>query len=190
MTPQLLETIGRAQTGDVASLESLAVMIRPAVERQLLRYPISDEDRRDVLQTTLLQVVRRIATFRGESTFSTWLFRVTANEALMLMRSQRRHRKYLAPELDLEELESVSLYAADQGDRLEGGEREAAVQSAVAQLPSHYRDVVTAHYHQDLCLQEIARRLEATESAIRSRLHRARAQLRDILSSTSIASGI
>src|SRR6476620_12019199 len=85
-------TLDRAVSGDTAALEDVLRRIRPHVERQLLRYPVSDEDRRDLLQMTLLQVVRRLASFRGDSSFSTWLFRVTANEALMLMRSQRRFR--------------------------------------------------------------------------------------------------
>ncbi|HKQ69053.1 MAG TPA: sigma factor, partial [Polyangiaceae bacterium] len=79
--------IARAKAGEGAALEELIVRIRPNVERQLTRYPVSDEDRRDLLQATLLQVVRRLASFRGDANFSTWLFRVTANEALMLMRA-------------------------------------------------------------------------------------------------------
>src|ERR1051326_949752 len=99
--------IARAQSGEEAALERLIVRIRPHVERQLMRYPVSDEDRRDLLQMTLLQVVRRLGSFRGESSFSTWLFRVTANEALMLMRSQRRHRARLVEGLDWEELATL-----------------------------------------------------------------------------------
>ena len=100
--------IARAQLGEGAALEELIVGIRPHVERQLLRYPVSDEDRRDLLQMTLLQVVRRLASFRGDASFATWLFRVTANEALMLMRSQRRRRARLVEGLDLEDLGSIS----------------------------------------------------------------------------------
>ena len=186
MTTLLLsDIIARAQGGDAGSLEALALIIRPTVAKQLVRYPLSEEDRDDVLQTTLMQVMRRIGSFRGDSSFTTWLFRVTANEALMLMRSQRRHRKHLAPELEADELDAVRVDASDQADVLaQDAQREAAVQSAVAQLPRHYRDVVSAHYQQDLGLHEIAKRLDVSESAIRSRLHRARARLREILATS------
>src|SRR5260370_40706205 len=91
----------RAVGGDGVALNAFVTELRPHVERQLNRYPVSDEDRRDLLQSTLLQVVRRLGSFRGDSSFSTWLFRVTANEALMLMRSQRRHSARLVQSLEL-----------------------------------------------------------------------------------------
>jgi RNA polymerase sigma-70 factor (ECF subfamily) len=180
-------TLRKASEGDSAALTDLITMLRPHVERQLLRYPLSEEDRQDVLQAALMQIVRRVGSFRGDSSFSTWLFRVTANEALMLMRSQRRHRARLVEGLDLEDL--GNLPAANDARLQEradasaaASERDARVKAALDELPSEYRDVVSLHYHQDLGLQEIADRLGATESAVRSRLHRARSRLRSILS--------
>ena len=183
-------TLEDAARGDAAELGSLAVALQPHIEKQLLRYPLSDEDRRDLAQSTLMQIVRRVGSFRGDSSFSTWLFRVTANEALMMMRSQRRHRARLVEGLDQTELESLPVANdADAYGRADGaaaaGERDALVRQAVDELPSDYRDVVALHYHQDLGLQEIARRLSTTESAVRSRLHRARSRLRAILERTS-----
>jgi RNA polymerase sigma-70 factor (ECF subfamily) len=75
----------------------------------------------------------------------------------------------------------------ERSDVLVGNhERDAKVRNAVASLPEDYRDVVVAHYTEDLGLQEIADRLELTESAVRSRLHRARARLRDVLAPTTV----
>jgi RNA polymerase sigma-70 factor (ECF subfamily) len=184
MEPADTDLIARAQTGDDAALDALISQIRPYVSRQLLRYPVSEEDRSDLLQTALLQVVRRIQQFRGDSSFATWLFRVTANEALMLMRRQRRLRARLVLGLDLEDLGSLG--AARQPDELptdEGRHAESASQlrSALAALPEDDRRIVVAHYHEDRGLQEIAAHLSVTESAVRSRLHRARSRLRAIL---------
>ncbi|HEU4408547.1 MAG TPA: sigma-70 family RNA polymerase sigma factor [Polyangiaceae bacterium] len=182
----LSDLIAASQQGDAQALAHLTRHIRPLVERQLVRYPLSDEDRRDVLQSTLMQVVRRIDSFRGNANFGTWLFRVTANEALMLMRSQRRHRNHLAADVDPEAVGGLSSPARDAdvaGDESTlQTERELHVRDAVAQLPEHYREVVTAHYHHDLGLHEIARLLHVSESAVRSRLHRARSRLRTLLS--------
>jgi RNA polymerase sigma-70 factor (ECF subfamily) len=181
--------VARAQSGEDTALEQLILRIRPHVERQLMRYPVSDEDRRDLLQMTLLQVVRRLASFRGDSSFSTWLFRVTANEALMLMRSQRRHRARLVEGLDLDDLGSLPPSRAATDDSHEARARtecETVLRNALAELPEDYRHIVVAHYHDDQGLQEIADELRVTESAVRSRLHRARSRLRAILEQSAV----
>ena len=179
------EILERAVSGDTAALDHVLRMIRPHVERQLLRYPVSDEDRRDLLQATLMQIVRRLGSFRAESSFSTWLFRVTANEALMLMRSRRRHRARVVEGLDWEELATLPSMNDNEVTQVDVGvehrERDARVRDALKELPADYRDVVVAHYHLDLGLQEIADKLAITESAVRSRLHRARTRLRSLL---------
>jgi RNA polymerase sigma-70 factor (ECF subfamily) len=179
-------TLEGASRGDAAALRTLAVALQPRIEKQLLRYPLSDEDRRDLVQSTLMQIIRRVGSFRGDSSFSTWLFRVTANEALMMMRSQRRHRARLVEGLDLEDLESLPAANDAAKERFADGaaaisERDTQLRRALEELPPDYRDVVALHYHQDLDLQEIAHRLSTTESAVRSRLHRARSRLRAIL---------
>jgi RNA polymerase sigma-70 factor (ECF subfamily) len=178
-------TLRGAADGDSAALRTLVTALAPHIEKQLLRYPVSEDDRRDLLQATLVQIVRRVGSFRGDSSFSTWLFRVTANEALMMM-TQRRHRARLVGGLDLEELGNLG--AANDGsadrrgdDTAAASERDARVRQALDELPADYRDVVAMHYQHDLGLHEIAARLATTESAVRSRLHRARSRLREIL---------
>jgi RNA polymerase sigma-70 factor, ECF subfamily len=180
------ETLDKAVRGETEALDHVLRTIRPHVERQLLRYPVSDEDRRDLLQATLMQVVRRLGSFRAESSFSTWLFRVTANEALMLMRSRRRHRARIVEGLDWEELASLPAMndfslSVDPDASVASRQRDEQVRDALEELPTDYKDVVIAHYHMDLGLQEIADRLAITESAVRSRLHRARTRLRTLL---------
>src|SRR5687767_7422042 len=182
------DILDNALRGDTAALDHVLRLIKPHVERQLLRYPVSDEDRRDLLQATLMQIVRRLGSFRAESSFSTWLFRVTANEALMLMRSRRRHRARVVEGLDWEELASLpaandaaAAHLTDVDAAADQRQRDAQVRNALSELPEDYRDVVVAHYHMDLGLQEIADKLAITESAVRSRLHRARTRLRTLL---------
>lgn len=179
------EVLERAAAGDAPAQSALARAIAPHVERQLQRYPLSEDDRRDLLQATLVQVLRRIGSFRGDASFSTWLFRVTANEALMLLRSQRRHRARLAEGVSYDDLAALP----DEADRLPeervlAAERTRRVRHALGELPDGYRDVVELHYEGGLGLHDIARRLAITESAVRSRLHRARGKLRELLTAT------
>lgn len=176
--------LSKAQAGDKVAMNALLAVLAPRIEHQLLRYPVGDDDRKDLLQATLIQVVRRLSSFRGDSSFSTWLFRVTANEALMMMRSQRRHRAKLADSVD----DSVLAQIPDTRDQsvradvgIERKERDVMVHDALSALPTDYRDIVLAHYQLDLGLQEIADRFALTESAVRSRLHRARSRLRSLL---------
>jgi RNA polymerase sigma-70 factor (ECF subfamily) len=185
----------QAAAGQQAALAALVTMLQPHIEKQLLRYPVTDEDRHDLVQMTLMQVIRRVGSFRGDSSFSTWLFRVTANEALMLMRSQRRHRARLLGGLDLDDLGNLPA-ANDRAIEPDGdtvaasSQRDARVRRALEELPAAYRDVVALHYHQDLGLHEIATRLSTTESAVRSRLHRARSRLRAILERSPVGAEI
>src|SRR5262249_58747372 len=109
--------------------------------------------------------------------------------------AQRRHRARLVEGLDFDELAALpAMNDAPHGAWSNGGdvgaansERDARVRNALAELPDDYRDVVVAHYHLDLGLQEIADRFDLSESAVRSRLHRARSRLRAILEGTAVA---
>jgi len=182
----------RAIGGETSAIDSLIHQLRPLIERQLLRYPVTDEDRRDLLQVTLLRVMRSLASFRGDASFATWLFRVTSNEAFMLMRAQQRHRSRVVEGLDLQEFDLLRAWNDDEhqpmGDaRVAQSQRDTWLRNAVAGLSEEHRDVVFAHYHLDLGLQEIALRFELTESAVRSRLHRARVHLRAMLADTPLA---
>ena len=109
-----------------------------------------------------------------------------------MMRSQRRHRARLVEGLDFEDLATLpAVNDAEMDQRGDVGaanrERDARVRSALQALPEDYRDVMVAHYHDDLGLQEIADKFALSESAVRSRLHRARSRLRAILEGTPVA---
>ena len=65
--------LDKATKGDPEAMGTLARDLIPHIERQLIRYPVTEEDRRDLLQATLMQIMRRLGSFRGDSSFSTWL---------------------------------------------------------------------------------------------------------------------
>ena len=178
LDPTLLD---RAASGDGAALREIIALASPLIERQAMRFPLDPDERRDLVQTTLMQVLRKLGSFRGESSFSTWLFRVTTNEALMVLRSKRRRRARIADSDFDAATASHAAEGASPDEHVEARTARLRVATALAALPEDYRDVVVAHYHEDLGLQEIAERLRISESAVRSRLHRARAALRTLL---------
>ncbi|WP_394831704.1 sigma-70 family RNA polymerase sigma factor [Pendulispora rubella] len=174
--------IARAVAGERSALDMLVRTLAPHVDRHLRRFPLLEEDRRDVLQVTLLRVVRCIHSFRGDSAFSTWLFRLTANEALMRLRSERRLRERFVTGLEVHELEalSASKRPSDHAPFVAASPGQ-DVRRALADLCDSDRGVLVAHHILGLGLQETAEHLALTESAVRSRLHRARKRLRTSL---------
>jgi RNA polymerase sigma-70 factor (ECF subfamily) len=166
------------------SLEDLLRQVKPAVERQLRRYPLDPEDQRDIVQSTLFRLVRRMDSFRGEASFSTWLFRVAANEALMLMRVRRRQRALLASLAHGSEAQiglALTDLSRDLDAELARSETDARVRAALEELSARDRDLIVLHHYRDLPLEEIAGHLGVSESAVRSRMHRARSRLRALL---------
>jgi RNA polymerase sigma-70 factor, ECF subfamily len=179
--PSDLDLARRAQSGDRAALDALIRRMTPRIAHQLARFAMSPADRDDAVQNALVQIVERISQFRGDAQLSTWLYRVTANEGLMLLRSNRRRAARWTQGMDLDEL--AELQATSEDDRpleaaLFDARRDAHVREAIARLPPSYRQVLVAHYHEGLGLREIARRSGSSMEAVRSRLHRARAGLR------------
>src|SRR5215471_21047077 len=94
------DLVARAQRGEEAAFASLFEAHKRGVYSVCLRITRSPADAEDLAQEAFLQVFRKIATFRGESTFSTWLHRVTVNVVLMHLRKKR------LPQMSLDEVDS------------------------------------------------------------------------------------
>jgi RNA polymerase sigma-70 factor (ECF subfamily) len=147
----------------------------------------NDADVEDVAQDVLLQVVRKLDTFRGEADFATWLYRVTVNAALA-------HRRRSAPRLAREASASATqmedkgrpvsftpLWAAGPDRQLIGQETRELIKQAVRGLPQKYRDPFVLSDLEGLSNAEIGGLLGLSQAAVKSRLHRARLLLREVL---------
>jgi RNA polymerase sigma-70 factor, ECF subfamily len=146
----------------------------------------NDTDAEDVTQEVLLLVVRKLDTFRGEAGLTTWLHRVTVNAALTHRRKlKRRHEHQVDAPLDILSDEGrtpskSSLPAAPEQKLLDNEMRE-VIEAAIAQLPEIYRDVYVLADVEGLSNAEIGDMLGLSVPAIKSRLHRARLMMRQIL---------
>jgi RNA polymerase sigma-70 factor (ECF subfamily) len=141
----------------------------------------NDADAEDVTQDVLLQVVRKLDTFRGEAELSTWLHRVTVNAALAHRRRQARR-----PELHLDvSLDCIATHAGSDGcvpDRKTlDRELRQQLERAIARLPELYRDVFVLADVEELPNSRIGQLLGLSVPAVKSRLHRARLMVRDAL---------
>ena len=147
----------------------------------------NDADAEDVTQDVLLQVVRKLDTFRGESEFSTWLHRVTVNAALA-HRGQRARREEHEVHDPLENFledghhgASVKPWWVSPDQRALDQETHRLIEDAIARLPEIYRDVYVLADVEGLPNPEISDMLGLSVAAVKSRLHRARLLMRNAL---------
>ena len=143
-------------------------------------------DAEEVAQEAVLKAFSNLASFRGESKFSTWLVQITYNEAKMKLRKARRH---LYESIDeQQQTEEGDYWPRDFADwrpipseLLEKDEVRQAVQNAINSLSPIFREVVTLRDIQNLSIRETSTILGISEAAVKTRLHRARLLLRDSL---------
>jgi RNA polymerase sigma-70 factor (ECF subfamily) len=176
-------TVRAAAAGDRVAMDRLLREVSPRMARQLNGYGLDPEERADALQNALLQVVRGLSSFRQDARLSTWIFRVTENEALMLLRARRRSAGRVVAGLLLEDLGSLpGMHDPHEADDVLCAARKAArVHREIARLPSNYRTALVAHYLDELDLGEASERLGVSTAAIKARLWRARKSMRAAL---------
>ncbi len=169
--------------------EAFYELVRP-YERMIYVAAISvlknPADAEDVAQEAVLKAFSKLASFRAESKFSTWLVQITYNEAKMRLRKARQH---LYESLDdPQEGQQGEYWPRDLADWrpipseiLEKDEARRAIQIAISSLGSIYRDVLILRDVEDLNIKETATVLGISEATVKTRLHRARLLLRDAL---------
>ena len=169
--------IARARRGDADAFEQLVEAYRNQVFRLALRMCGNEADADEVAQEAFLSAWKGLPNFRGESRFSTWLYQLTTHAAIDLLR--REKRQAAAEDID-------GITAADDGPSLqqqaERAETRREVRAALMQLPEEYRQVLLLRFMQELSYEEIGQALKLPAGTVKSRLNRAKAQLKDILS--------
>ncbi|HET6482670.1 MAG TPA: RNA polymerase sigma factor [Actinoplanes sp.] len=174
---QLDELARRAAAGDRAALEMLLAEIRPTVLRRCARFLPCYQDAEEACQDVLLQVARAIGGFEGRSKFSTWLYVIIANGSRQTYRTLKRRaaeQGYDEMPVDVPDARTTSVIAGSRLDLLDALEKlEAAKADLVA--PMVLRDICQLEY------KEIATHLAIPEGTVKSRIHQARAQVRQYL---------
>lgn len=179
------EAIRLAQQGDASAFEHLYRLHSRRVYALCLRMVGNPADAEDLAQEAFLQLFRKIATFRGESAFSTWLHRMTVNVVLM------RLRKKSLPVASLEETtepdEETGGPRKDIGAPdllLTGSIDRVNLQRCVEQLPPGYKTVFVLHDVQGYEHNEIAEIMSCSIGNSKSQLHKARMRIRELLQET------
>src|ERR1700722_18269630 len=178
----LKEDVRLAQQGDAAAFETIYNMHSRRVYSLCLRMVGGPVEAEDLTQEAVLQLFRKIHTFRGESAFSSWLHRLTANIVLMRFRKKKAHLT------SLDEMTRVN--DDDSGQKLEIGEVDVRLtgmfdrvnlQSAIDSLPEGYKRMFLLHDLHGYEHNEIAEILACSVGNSKSQVHKARKRLREVL---------
>jgi RNA polymerase sigma-70 factor, ECF subfamily len=176
------EAIRLAQQGDAGAFERLYQLHNRRVYSLCLRMVSNTAEAEDLTQEAFLQLFRKIATFRGESAFSTWLHRLAVNVVLMKLRRKSGTETSLEQVTEPDE-ESGSPRRDFGGPdiRLSGSIDRVNLQRAVDQLPPGYKAVFVLHDVQGYEHNEIAEIMGCSIGNSKSQLHKARMRLRGLL---------
>ncbi|HZB87025.1 MAG TPA: RNA polymerase sigma factor [Terracidiphilus sp.] len=175
------EILARAQAGDHQAFAHLYSLHKRRVYSLCLRMVGNPAEAEDLTQEAFLQLHRKIATFRGDSAFSTWLHRMAVNVVLMHLRKKG---------LSLTSLDEAMEPTHDDGPGrsfgapdlvLSGAIDRLALERAVGDLPAGYRLIFVLHDVEGYEHNEIATMLECSIGNSKSQLHKARLKLRDAL---------
>jgi len=173
------ELIAATLAGNSAAFGRLVQRYQDRLFNTMVHVVSGDEDARDVVQDAFVQAFVKLDTFQHTSAFYTWLYRIAFNVAA----SHRRRRR---PSLSVEETREQAGREPVDGhigpeERAEQEERCRQVRQAIAALSEDHREVLVLREIDGCCYETIAEILELPVGTVRSRLHRARLQLREQL---------
>lgn len=175
------EAIRLAQGGNPQAFEQLYGLHCRRVYSLCLRMAGDPTDAEDLTQEAFLQMFRKVHTFRGESSFSTWLHRLTVNVVLMRIRKKRHIEKSLDAMFEPEEESKVPVEFGAPDLRLSGMLDHLNLDRAIDQLPQGYKEMFILHDVQGYEHKEIAAILGCSIGNSKSQLFKARLRLRDLL---------
>ena len=175
------ELIQKAGSGDAYAFEQLMTAHEGKMYAVALRMCGNREDAQDCLQEAMLRVYRAMAGFKGQSSFSTWVYRITMNSCLDELR-----RRKARTSVSLDAMLESGFSPSDDGDTPEQSslraEQRRALERAIAELPEDMRAAIVLRDIQGCSYDEIAEALDANVGTIKSRISRGRERLRGVLS--------
>lgn len=182
----LLEGLRR---GDAGAAELLLATYGDRVYRLAIRITGNEQDAEEVTQDALWTAARKIDTFKGESAFGSWVYRITANTAYQKLRGRRGWRNEvlwddLQPSFDehRQHIEPVADWSGKVEEPALQTELRTVLTTAINGLPADYRTAFLMHDVEGLSNPEIAETLHLSLPAVKSRVHRSRLFLRERLS--------
>jgi RNA polymerase sigma-70 factor (ECF subfamily) len=174
------ELVARCQIGEADAFNELVGRHQDRVYAAVTRFCGNGEDAADVVQRAFINAYRKISEFKGDAAFSTWIYRIAFNQAISFRRENRR------PSISLHAKGEDGLIAEPIDDRapgesMESEETRKKVQQALERLGEEDRQIIILKDLQGHSYDEIAAILQVPKGTVRSRLHRARMELKEKL---------
>ena len=183
------ELVAALRRQDPTAPEALVTTFGDRVYRLAIRITGNEQDAEEVVQDALWTAARKIDTFKGESAFGSWLYRITANAAYQKLRSRQSKRQEISWEDLLPTFDEMGAHAEPVRDWSARAEEPAlqtelrtVLTTAINDLPGDYRTAFLLHDVEGLSNPEIAETLHISLPAVKSRVHRSRLFLRSRLS--------
>ena len=177
-----LSLIQRIQSGDSQAFADLFYAHKPRIYSVCLRMTNNVAEAEDLTQDAFLQVFRKLATFRGDSAISTWLYRVAVNTVLMHFRKKALRQISLDEPCRQKDGRAARREYGLRDERLTGTIDRIALSRAVRELPVGYRRIFLLHEVQGYEHQEIAQLLHCSVGNSKSQLHKAKQRIQELLS--------
>ena len=177
--------VARAREGDVAAFNELVGRYSRKIYRLAKHITQNDEDAEDVLQETFLKAFEHLSDFQGQSKFYTWIVRIAVNESLMKLRKRKSDRTVPLDEpVDTGEdtvVREIAVWEDNPEQKYSREELANILEEAVETLRPAFRTVFVLRDIEELSTEETAEALGISVPAVKSRLLRARLQLRERL---------
>ena len=174
------------QAGDRAEFARLVDAYSTQIYRLALKMLSDEQDAEDVLQNTFMKALQSIEKFEGRSSLSTWLYRIAVNEALMSLRRQKPTipvaMDYEGDEDEIQHPTQFTDWCCLPEDELLSAESKGHLDEAIRRLPEKLQVVFLLRDIEGLSIRETSETLGLTETAVKTRLLRARLNLREQLS--------
>ena len=170
----------RSRQGDVHAFETLFRKYQSYVYNVSLGMLGNGEDAADVTQETFVRIHRGLRSFRGDASFSTWLYRIAVNLCITELRRRTRSKYQYLDDLQHEEDGTLQEDAGPSPDEaIQLAEERRVVQQILRTLPPDYRAIMVLRHFQQLAYEEIAEVLGISLSQVKTRLFRARKMFKD-----------
>jgi RNA polymerase sigma-70 factor (ECF subfamily) len=180
------ELVSRARKGDMGAYDDLIRLYQERIYATIYHMTSNHEDANDLAQESFIKAFQALKTFKGGSSFYTWIYRIAVNKTINFLKQRKNRTQMSLNDLDFNAEHDPDLVAliSDKTPRRDVGlsELQEKLNEALQKLSEHHRLVVTLHDVQGLSHEEIAKIMDCNIGTVRSRLFYARQQLQAYLS--------
>jgi RNA polymerase sigma-70 factor, ECF subfamily len=174
--------IAECRDGNTAAFGELVSRYQDRLFNSVLRLSDNADDARDVVQEAFLHAYQSLQSFKGDALFFTWLYRIAVNTAISMKRKKRVTLPIRPAQEDSSGIDPLDRAESNRpGHAMEKAEEERWVHDALAKLSAEHRTVLVMKDMDGMKYEEMAEILSVPVGTIRSRLHRARLEMREIL---------